>query len=41
MGRSTGLQTHTDQPPLEGEDRLFETWEGATEWTLDPLWSEA
>ncbi len=34
---ATWLETHSEQPPLEGDDRLFQTWEGATEWTLDEL----
>ncbi|MEM7158520.1 MAG: tyrosinase family protein [Myxococcota bacterium] len=38
---ATWLQTHSDQPPLEGEDRLFKTWGGATEWTLDELMDPA
>lgn len=34
---ATWLASNADMPPLEGEDRLFKTWGGAREWTLDEL----
>lgn len=33
----TWLQSNSDTPPLEGEDRLFKTWPGAREWTVEQL----
>ena len=31
------IASNPDKPPLEGEDRLFKTWGGAREWTVDEL----
>ena len=34
---ATWVASNSDVPPLQGEDRLFRTWSGATEWTVDQL----
>lgn len=34
---ATWIANHTDRPPLEGDDRIFKTWEDADEWTVDEL----